>query len=192
MRTKLGKACIGIVRKNTGYASFISFSTGSIGPKCSKKVKNYQGVEKYISMVPYNTDFTPRVQAVTANPGIYFGSGTTPASEDDYTIEDVITSGITVTVSPNDGSGAYYYDADSNSESAYLTYTITNTGSSAITISEICTFSNFSTGSDYGASASSTFLFLVDRTVLDVPLVIEAGASGVLRYEIIFNGDEIV
>lgn len=195
MLTKLGKACLAVTRFG-GTQSFIGFSTNlSLPVKCSKKVKDYTGAEKYISMVPYGASFGPKVGAITNGPGIFFGSGNTPASEDDYTLENLITSGISVTASPSDYTGNYFYDEDSNSEIGYLTYTITNTGSSSVTISEIGLFSLFQTASGYGVAPSSgssnRSYFLIERIVLDTPLVIAAGSSAVLRYEIVFPGDVI-
>ena len=197
MLTKLGKACIGMNRISTGSQSFLGFATATFTNKCSKKAKDQTGTEKYLSMVPYSSSFSPRVEPMGINPGVYFGSGNTAPTEDDYTLENVITSGISVTLSPTSGLyGDYFYDAESNSEVGYISYTITNNGSSSVSISEIGHFCVFQTGSDYGedAPSSATYrkLFLIDRTVLNAPLVIAPGSSAVLRYEIVFPGDDIV
>lgn len=198
MLTKLGKASLGIIAASSSSTrcNALMFNTSASGNKCSKKCKDYTGTEKYLSMLPFSTAITPIVSTITGDSkGIAFGSGTTPATEDDYTIENLIRSGISVTYAPSDGFGSYFYDSEANSEDVYITFTITNTGSSSISISEICRFATFSLGSDYGAAvgtgASYRSAFLIDRTVLDTPVVIEAGSSGVIRYQMAFAGDAV-
>lgn len=199
MLTKLGKASLGIIMASSSSTrcNALMFNTSVSGNKCSKKCKDYTGTEKYISMLPFSTAISPIVSTITGDSkGIAFGSGTTPATEDDYTIENLIRSGISVTYAPSDGFGSYFYDSEANSEDVYMTFTITNNGSSSISISEICRFATFSIGSDYGATvgtgSNNRSAFLIDRTVLDTPIVIEAGGSGVIRYQMSFAGDAVV
>lgn len=108
--------------------------------------------------------------------GTRIGTGATPATADDYTMESVITSGLitaesnTVTVTKENGFVA-----------VYATYTVTNTGTTAVAISEIGLF-----GATNGSS-SGTKPILMDRTVLESPIVINPGEAKPLTYTIRFN-----
>lgn len=103
--------------------------------------------------------------------GIVLGTGTTPATVDDYWLEQIITSGLNVQITNASQYGIYR-----------LTLTITNTSDSNITIGEI------------GAQApapcvgvSGKKAFMIDRTVLDSPITIPAGGIGKIEYEIKIN-----
>ena len=62
-------------------------------------------------------------------------------------------------------------------------------------IKEVGLCGTFATGSGYGEAASTSSsdrkTFLLDRTVLDTPITITPGTSGVVRYAVIYPGDEI-
>jgi hypothetical protein len=106
--------------------------------------------------------------------GIWLGSGTTPPTEMDYNLESRITSGLAV-------SGTVVtYDADQNGN-PYLVYlfSLTNTSSSTITISEIGYVQQMS-GSGYGSDS----YILLDRTVLENPITIEPGEDAAVKYEL--------
>lgn len=103
--------------------------------------------------------------------GVVFGNGTAPATLDDYQLA---------------GDHFQTYDAfasiTSNSTEDYTeivaTYTITNTGTSEFTISEI------GLTSCYNSYNEGT---LVERTLLDTPVTIPAGGVGQVIYTIRTN-----
>ena len=120
----------------------------------------------------------------TTGAGISVGTGSTPASELDYNLENTITSGISMSVS-NTAVGVY---TQNGLPYPYIQYniTITNTGNDAITIREIGYKQNFFRAVDRPGIANSTsdVVCLIDRTVLSNPLTIEAGDAGIIEYTI--------
>lgn len=107
--------------------------------------------------------------------GVVLGTGTTPATSDDITLAGNVISTYTYT------SSAVAQQTDNGYE-ATATYTITNTGTDAFTVSELCFFA-----SAYNSDSSSSGPMLLERTVLENPLTIEAGGIGVLTYTIRMN-----
>lgn len=105
-----------------------------------------------------------------SNPMSYYmvGSGTTPATFDDYKLENTITSGLTCTT-------AVIMDANND---AIHKFTFTNISNNDITIGEIGII-----GSAYYSGSNHTSV-LVERTVLDSPLTIPAGGIGTIDYSI--------
>ena len=107
--------------------------------------------------------------------GVRFGTGNTPVTLDDYKLSgDIITT----------LSGAYSISKGADAAGAYITalYTLTNTGSSDVTVSEVGTFVHIN------KTNSSTHAYpMIDRTVLDTPVTIPAGGIGQVVYTITFN-----
>ena len=122
---------------------------------------------------------TSLVVVYTASPtreALVVGSGTTPATMEDYKLENPITSGLaTYSVSRNVTFAKEYSEA-------VWTLTLSNTSSAPITVSEIGYVTAFTSG-----SASTTQYALTDRTVLDTPITIPAGESRTLTYSIRLN-----
>ena len=96
--------------------------------------------------------------------GVTLGSGSTPATVDDYKLESAITKGLSVSITR-------IYE-----NPVKLVILITNTSDAPITIAEVGWQSLFG-----GAYA------LADRTVLDTPVTIPAGGIGKIEYEIKIN-----
>lgn len=118
------------------------------------------------------TSFTTSANAS----GLTVGTGATAATDDDYKLQSQITSGVSgsvVMANSLDGAG--------NPQLA-CTLTLTNTGSSAITISEIGYSQNLNATTTQGGTSSSARTCLLDRTVLDTPVTIAAGAYAVIKY----------
>lgn len=113
--------------------------------------------------------------------GVYFGSGTTPAAKTDYTLEAPITSGLTITnpstyLLDNDGAGKYTYS---------MPFILTNTTSTDIVINEVGLFTPqyyYNSSSNYGY-----YICLMERTVLDTPVVVPARDSVLFTYKISFH-----
>ena len=107
--------------------------------------------------------------------GVRIGTGTTPATIDDYTLESIITSGMTVS-----NPSAISVTAENGFIAVYANYTVKNTGTSAVSISEIGLYtSGYFTGKVVPA--------LMDRTVLEEPIVVNPGESKPLTYTIRMN-----
>lgn len=103
--------------------------------------------------------------------GVIIGSGTTPPTADDYALSgDMITT--------------YTYNADvkTSFEDDGVTftgvYTITNIGESPFTVGEIALMAGLGNGPSKENKA------LIDRTVLENPITIEAGGIGQVTYTI--------
>lgn len=113
----------------------------------------------------------------TGTGGVFFGSGSTPASKDDFRLESPITSGLSIvnqddlTVTNIDG-GKYEISAQ---------YIVTNNTEAEINIYEIGVVSAC------GSETNKFYPFLMERTVLSVPIVIAPGEVKVVTYKITFN-----
>lgn len=109
--------------------------------------------------------------------GVYFGSGSTPATKDDYKLESPIESGLSI----SNPSGFTWITPTEGVWSATAAYAVTNTSDSPITIQEI---GNFTT---VGQSGSKYYFTLMERTVLPEPIVIPAGESQLVTYKVTFK-----
>lgn len=109
-------------------------------------------------------------------PCVSFGSGTTEPTEEDYTLEAPLTSGVTFT------PGTLQKSLTDEQDVMYNTFMITNTGTEDITVSEVGIFAK-AAGSD---TKSTDYYTLLERTVFD-PVTIPAGESVTVKYEIVVN-----
>lgn len=119
----------------------------------------------------FSTIGTPTNIALSnASSGIVFGTGSTSPTIDDYKLESIITGGLT---------GTFKYSI--NNSTGIIKIILTNTSDNNITISEMgWQFTNYCSYS----SSSSSGIALMDRTVLDTPVTIEAGGVGVVEYKL--------
>lgn len=109
--------------------------------------------------------------------GVVVGTGDTPPTVDDYKLEAQITANLTGTTIQSTGQ-----DIEGN---PYLNIDLTlhNSGAETVTIREIGYRQGFNTATVQGTTTSSTTRYLlIDRTVLDEPVVIPAGENGIIRY----------
>lgn len=110
--------------------------------------------------------------------GLYLGTGTTPATKDDYTIEAPITTGLSAVT-----GSKFEVQEEDGKYTLYTDIVLTNTSESDVAISEFCLFIPF-------ANTSSTpkwYAALAERTVLDEPIVIQPGEQKVVTYKLTFN-----
>lgn len=150
-------------------------------------VKGCSGTEKWggLSFGDFpNKMVTSMVESGSgASSGVAFGTGTTAPTENDYTIESIISSGLTLSSTP---SKQYYFDSENDKYYVYYDFTLANNTESDISISEVCLFATIYPGDTKGVTPSTSvynnFSILIDRTVLETPIVIPAGESGVVRY----------
>lgn len=128
----------------------------------------------------YSSDQTA-MSLSTDQPGVIIGSGTAAESETSYWLQQQITSGFIGSVMP-------VHEMVDGTHALCLYVTVTNTGSSSITISEIGyalitplmrrpSDSQF-IGSPYPIEKN----VLIDRTVLSSPITIAAGSGVRLKY----------
>ncbi len=127
---------------------------------------------------PCAKNATPTTNA--AGSGISVGSGDTAATKDDINLQQTITSGISLSLSATTAScevpGTPYVE---------FTITVTNTGSGPITIREVGYKQSIKAASYPGSTSVDTALvYLLDRTVLETPVTIQAGDAGVIKYRL--------
>ncbi len=147
------------------------------------EVKSYMGNTFYVVPCTTTSSVSFSGSAVTETTGscVVVGSGDTPATEDDYCLESQLT-GLTAT-----NSNSVQYDAENFRFIQRVEYTISNNGSTDVTIKEIGRVCSCNTAATKGATTtSSAKCFLVDRTVLEAPVVVPAGESSIVRYEFVF------
>lgn len=146
---------------------------------------DYAGATKNLSYYPENMkhaiclwDIMSTVSTTLANNyhGVFLGDGTTPPTKNDYSLSGNVITTIKTTITK---TSDVYDDGVASS----AVYTVTNTGSEAITISEICLFGRC----NYNTGTSVMSPFLLDRTLLDSPITIPAGGVGQVTYTIRMN-----
>jgi hypothetical protein len=104
--------------------------------------------------------------------GVVFGTGTTPATFDDYTLLGEVVK----TVSFNTTTTR---EVDDSGSTATAVYTIINNETTDVTIGEIGMFCFYYTG-----QASTGGQILLERTVLDEPVTIPANGVGQVTYTV--------
>ena len=134
--------------------------------------------EKYAPVLPFAA--MNQYSSNDTSVGTCFGSGNTPATVDDYHLEQRIDSGISVVAQTK---------ALCTSTETYIEYSATfgvgNTSNADKTIAEVGLIIS-------GSRADYSTRLLVDRTVLDTPITIPAGQSKQITYTIRFNyGDAV-
>ena len=142
-------------------------------------VKGVDGKVYYIcpQFSKFPSSLTETFAASATAAGISIGRGDTAATDDDYNLESTITSGVSVSITSKtvgcDAPGAPFLE---------YVITVTNTGSSAISIKEIGYKQTVKAASGPRRTTSADVITLIDRTVLDAPVTIEAGDAGVIDY----------
>lgn len=146
--------------------------------------KNISGTLRYMSggqnsnnVFPVSKHLYFNLNPITYGGGICVGSGSTPPAKTDYTLESMITTGLT-------GNVTFAEQFDNSKASWKFLVVLTNTSSNPIIVSEIgymekCLYSN-SRGAAVAPSSSDIILF--DRTVLESPVTISPNESKVIEY----------
>lgn len=115
--------------------------------------------------------------APTSAGGVRIGTGKRPPSADDVNLESQITSGIYVT-----NQSELTYSVDENGIHFSATYGVRNNGADSLEVSEIGCYGKVKIR--IGSSTTGTRAFLIERTVLETPVVIPAGESRQITYTI--------
>ena len=105
---------------------------------------------------------------------IQCGSGTTPATYDDYKLETPITSGLSVVSAQGTLAQATQYDNVTHHVSSKRSFTINNTSANSITVSEIGIFVDAASSSGDGAC--------IYRDVF-TPITLAPGESAIVSFE---------
>ena len=164
------------------YAALAS-TLGGNSDDCKARQKSFAGstptsaagsitLKGTIAGVPTLERLVTNTEIKYANTGVIIGSGTTPPTIEDYVLENRISTPTSHTIAfttYDDGNGIVYE----------ALFTITNTHSEPITISEIGL---------YGAGGSgNSNAVLMERTVLEAPITIQPGSVGQVTYTIRMN-----
>lgn len=134
----------------------------------------------YCKEIPGQTNTTSKPSNKTSYPGVYFGSGSTPATKSDHKLESPITSGLSITnpggASVDENNGRYTY---------ILPFVVKNTSENEINIWEIGVFGE----ATYYKSSGSYYIqnVLFERTVLTEPITIAPGEAKLVTYYLAFN-----
>lgn len=104
------------------------------------------------------------------NQGIIFGSGSTPATVDDYKLEAMITAGLSWNMSKS---------ITPENDPSWL-ITLTNTSDEDFTIGEV----GILAGAFTAANSGSPSIVLMERSVLENPITIPSGGVGQVEYAI--------
>ena len=139
-------------------------------------------VLKYVSTVDVCTNITDTSQSnrVGSYPRVFFGTGNTPESLDDYTFAGDVVQNITYSSVDNSN-----YDEDGSGATHSFTYTITNNNDYEITIGEIGIFSEAVWMTAYNKYTHYGYMF--ERTALETPITITPGGVGQVEYTIRMN-----
>lgn len=182
MLTKFGKKKAAIKIGSNG-----EFLTANLGQSdCVFKAKGIDGTERYFALLTStsstNLNYTLATSAVnpTTNNSCYIvvGSDDTPATEDDYCIGSQIT-GLSTPVL----TSCQHIENEDGTVTAYIDMAISNNTGSDVTIKEIARYVSAKHAPTFKGSASSIGgIIMLDRTVLNAPVVIPDGESSTVRY----------
>lgn len=198
MLTKLGKALLPLFLSGTvtsGNAFFLTMGgldlnkVVVLGKTLRTSLSSYNGISAPIDSshgLMKNPD--RRFTSYSDIGNVLFGSGSTPPTENDTDVESLIT-GITASYSSRTNPPVL---VDGEKVYRYLDYTITNNGSSSITIREVCFYlvvlaGGSAIGDTISRQSSNYGNILFSRSLLDNPVTIAAGESGIVRVKFELN-----
>lgn len=110
----------------------------------------------------------------TSATGIAFGTGNTPVTYEDYQLESIITSGLTLVSSSGSLTQPTAYDNTNHHISSERSFTVNNSSGSSITISEFGIFIPYEVGGT---------CCLAYREVLDNPVTLAQSESVVISFK---------
>lgn len=178
MFTKLAKLLQSNLYSDNRKMPFVALQSSN-GLACYIEGKDYSGSTHYMTPSVYEGAYNYISNAVGGNDaGFLVGSGDTPATENDYCLESKI-NGLTGSIS----NFTTAFDTELNCYYQSFTLTLTNPGSSDVVIKELGRIvSCYTTNTKGSSTVSARQAYLLERIVLDNPVTIEAGGSGVIMY----------
>jgi hypothetical protein len=134
----------------------------------------------YCKEIVGQTSSSSKPTKKAAYSGVYFGTGSTPATKNDYKLESPITSGLSITnpggTSVDESNGRYTY---------VVPFLVKNTSEVEVNIWEIGVFGETIYYKSSGAYNVQNVLF--ERTVLSEPITIAPGEVKVVTYRLTIN-----
>jgi hypothetical protein len=158
--------------------NFSGFGDGNISVKTTdgtirKNIYlNVSGYEFGLGM-PISTSIT------YSDRSIVFGTGTTPVTFDDYSLENIISTGYSKS---GFTFGTATYNITNKTWSCPFNVLLTNSNSSALTFNEVGIVAPFNT---YNGTSLNQYNALIYREVLSTPITI--AANDVVKYTQIFE-----
>ena len=186
MLTKWGRKLLNVPSDNA-----VLFNTNQYMKGCIQ-VKDTGGDTYYVAPEPIN-DNIGYVSGAFVNGGsgssygIAVGSGDTPATENDYTLETKIN-----TLTATSTSIAQNYDSTTGKLHIDFTVTLSNSTASDIVVKEVARVVRHHRAdhlNDSISTNSSYTCIMIDRTVLETPLTVPASDIGILRYRLTYDVD---
>lgn len=150
----------------------ITMSNGGVLPSGSKQTIYHHN--STLTALNFYAGTSNVLTAVTGI-GIVFGDGTTEPTIDDHKLSGNIITNISKI------GDSYSYKVTSDGYVCTKTVIIKNTGTESITVGEVGWISLVNSGN------STAFYALLDRTLLDSPVVIPAGKSAQIDYSVCLN-----
>lgn len=188
MLTRIAK-CGMIVPFDPGSNYYNAATLPSINPSnfqyATVQFKDPTGVEHYYKPTSGRQSQSIFISSAlsSSSNGIAVGSGNTEPTEEDYTLESQIT-GLTGSISVAD-----IVNSENFSFKHSILVTLTNSGAEDVTVKEIGYFGYSGTSTTRGGAVGQNTNakgYLIDRTVLENPVVVPAGESSVISYDFIY------
>ena len=165
MITKHFKALLSVMlQANTGFGMVACKDTGG----------NTVYAAGMFTSSNFPAKLTTTLTTSATDVGIVLGSGTTPATENDYRIETPVT-GVSASIS---GSNSLI----SGNPARTYTIEVTNNNASSVTISEVAYIQKVSCANTLESSTTYTKNVCFDRTLLSSPVTIGAGETKTIAY----------
>lgn len=191
MLTKLGKSVLASkIAPDAWYITMTVSSTNNrvrvLGKTLRTSLSSVNGIVGIVSSLSSDLMSSPanRISSYASTNGgmVLFGSGDTPPTENDTDIEELLTN-ISAT-----HTSAYSPGVEFDGEQVYLyiDYTVQNNNSSPITVKEVCHYAVVLAGGNaigdvVQNSYSNYGTILIARSLIDNPVTIAAGQSGIVR-----------
>lgn len=192
MLTKLGKALLATFLSgavSSGTAFFLTMGGYDLnkvvvlGKTLRTSLSSYNGIGRVVYSSPgIMRNPGNRFTSYSTDGQVLFGSGSTLPTENDTDVESLIT-GITASYSSLTNPPVL---VEGEKVYRYIDYTITNNNSNSITIREVCFYlvvvaGGSAIGDTIVAQSSNYGTILFSRSLLDNPVTIAAGESGIVR-----------
>lgn len=153
---------------------------GAALQQTSAQFRLMSGTTMYLSLVPGHK---PPISVMNswsksvAETGVSFGTGTTPATLEDYKLESILGNTQISVSNPS----AVSFSRGATFDEYSVSFGVTNITDEAITISEV------GLAAMPHNDSSTNRIVLVDRTLLDTPVTIPANETKHIAYTIRFN-----